>query len=238
MTGGRPRISVERELRAFGALARGTRRPEAAAFAGVSLSTLKRRLSEEAVPVLRDRRVRPGALSLEERQEIRVGIERKETDSEIARRLGRHRGSIGREIHANGGRVAYRAYQSHDRADWAARRPRPPWNEHRAWLWAEARRACAQRSGRLSRSRRRYDVSILTSQSGGCPTRRSTRPSTSRPSRPCAKTSLPACARGAPGAGLRAATPQAGASLSAWSTSPSARPRPPTAPCLGTGRGI
>jgi len=137
MAGGRPKVSVERELRALGALARGANRLDAAALAGISLSTLKRRLSEEAVAVPRDRRLRPGALSLEEREEIRVGIERKETDSEIARRLGRHRCSIGREIHLNGGRVAYRASQSHDRADRAARRPRPPWTQRRAWLWAE-----------------------------------------------------------------------------------------------------
>jgi transposase, IS30 family len=137
MAGGRPKVSVERELRALGALARGASRLDAAALARISLSTLKRRLSEEVVAVPRDRRLRPGALSLEEREEIRVGIERKETDSEIARRLGRHRCSIGREIHLNGGRGAYRAYQSHDRADRAARRPRPPWTERRAWLWAE-----------------------------------------------------------------------------------------------------
>ena len=49
------------------------------------------------------------------------------------RRLGRHRGTIGREIAANGGRGRYRAYAAQDRADEAARRPKPGWTEERPW---------------------------------------------------------------------------------------------------------
>ena len=58
-----------------------------------------------------------------------------ESDSEIARRLGRHRGTIGREITRNGGRGAYTAFGAQHRAQEAARRVKRRWFEERPWLW-------------------------------------------------------------------------------------------------------
>jgi IS30 family transposase len=127
------------------AVSRGSTYDEAAVLCGVSAKTLQRRAREEDLVVLRDRVGREGALSLAEREEIRVGIVAGETDAGIARRLGRHRGTIGREIRANGGRDRYRAFRAQDRADGAARRPKPRWFEVRPWLWAHVQALLAAR---------------------------------------------------------------------------------------------
>jgi IS30 family transposase len=131
----RPKLPWTVVRPAYGAIARGATWREAAQLAGISESTLCRRMREEPVVVLRQRRPRPGSLTLEEREEIRVGISSGESDTDIGRRLGRHRGTIGREINANGGREHYRAYRAQDRADEAARRPKQPWTQTRPWLW-------------------------------------------------------------------------------------------------------
>lgn len=56
-------------------------------------------------------------LTLHEREEIRAGIERDETDGVIGECVGRHRCTINAEINRNGGRAAYRAVAAQTRAD-------------------------------------------------------------------------------------------------------------------------
>jgi IS30 family transposase len=137
---GKPPIGPSVIRSALNAVARGMKVEDAAAAAGIGASTLRGRIREHGVVMLRARKARPGALTLAEREEIRVDIEAGYSDADIGRRLGRHRGTIGREISAGGGREHYRAYSAQARSDEAARRPKPPWTESREWLWAEVQR--------------------------------------------------------------------------------------------------
>ena len=61
-----------------------------------------------------------------EREEIRAGIERGETDGQIGDRLGRHRSTINSEINRNGGRAGYSAVAAQARADEHRQRPKEP----------------------------------------------------------------------------------------------------------------
>jgi IS30 family transposase len=129
-----PGASVELALKAISA---GATQLEAAKVAGIGISTLSRCLRGERVDTAYVR-VRPeGALSLLEREEIRVGIEAGEPGAAIAERIGRHRSTVWREIAANGGRRRYRAALAEGRAAHAARRPKSLWTEERSWLWRE-----------------------------------------------------------------------------------------------------
>jgi len=65
-------------------------------------------------------------LMLHEREEIRAGIERGETDPVIAARLGRHRCTINAEISRNGGRARYSATSAQARAEVERCRPKCP----------------------------------------------------------------------------------------------------------------
>jgi transposase, IS30 family len=119
------------------AVAKGATYEQAAASAGVSLNTLRRRAAEEAVVVVCQRQQRPDALTLDERVEIAVGIGADRSDGQIAERLGRHRSTVWREIRANGSRDGYRPFRAQERADQQARRPKARWIEERPWLWEE-----------------------------------------------------------------------------------------------------
>ncbi len=59
-----------------------------------------------------------------EREEIRAGIERGETDQEIADRIGRHRTTVNVEINRNGARKGYSATRADGRAVLERKRPK------------------------------------------------------------------------------------------------------------------
>lgn len=68
---------------------------------------------------------RPGCLSIAEREEILVGIRAGDSLSAIARRLERAPSTVTREVAANGGQHGYSAWNAHQRAREASRRPKP-----------------------------------------------------------------------------------------------------------------
>lgn len=134
---GRPKTSWAVARVALGAVSRGLTRRQAALAAGISERTMYRLIDEYGVMPERVTKQRANALTLDERERIRSGIDRELSDAEIGQCLGRHRSTIWREIQNNGGREHYRAYQAHDRADQQARRCRLTWIEARPWLWDE-----------------------------------------------------------------------------------------------------
>ncbi len=81
----------------------------------VAVSTLRGCLERQRGVMAKDRKRREGSLTASDREEIRVGIELGESDDEIARRIGRHRSTVWREIKANGGRFAYNAAGADER---------------------------------------------------------------------------------------------------------------------------
>ena len=59
---------------------------------------------------------RAGSLSIEDREQILLGVNRGESFTAIARRLGRAVSTVSREVKRGGGRGAYSAWHAHERA--------------------------------------------------------------------------------------------------------------------------
>ena len=68
---------------------------------------------------------RTGSLTIEEREQILLGINRGETFTAIADHLGRAVSTVSREVNRGGGRDGYSAWHAHERAREQARRPKP-----------------------------------------------------------------------------------------------------------------
>jgi len=68
---------------------------------------------------------RAGHLTIDEREQILLGLSRGDTLTAIALRLGRAVSTISREVRRGGGGADYSAWHSHERARHQARRPKP-----------------------------------------------------------------------------------------------------------------
>ena len=113
----------ERELIAA-RLAEGASVQGLVAQFGCSRSTI-RRVRDEALMLQRRAGHSRLRLSFAERERICVGIARGESDSEIARAIGRHRSTVGREINRTvGERWRYRPSAGERRRSARARRPK------------------------------------------------------------------------------------------------------------------
>ncbi len=83
---------------------------------------------------------RQGCLTIGEREQILLGIGRRESLSAIARRLAYAPSTITREVQANGGREHYSAWHAHTRAREQVRRPKPCTLRHGRLLREVSRR--------------------------------------------------------------------------------------------------
>ncbi len=83
------------------------------------------RIQDEAALTPRRVAYSPSRLSFEERERIFVGVCQGESDSEIARALGRHRSTVGRELRRCGERRQYRPLKAARMAQRLAQRPKP-----------------------------------------------------------------------------------------------------------------
>jgi len=68
----------------------------------------------------------PGRLQLSDREEISLSLQRGDSMTAIAGRLGRATSTVSREVSANGGRGNYRAWRAHQRAGAKCKRPKTP----------------------------------------------------------------------------------------------------------------
>jgi transposase, IS30 family len=102
----------------------GARVREVVAEFGLPVTSASR-IRDEALLVGRRVDHSPHRLSFAERERIFVGVHLGESDSEIARVLGRHRATIGREIRRCGERRLYRPLRAERVSRWLARRPKP-----------------------------------------------------------------------------------------------------------------
>ena len=115
---------IEREVRRLAA--KGHKLREIGRMLGCSRHAVTNTLRREARPASATWQPPPARLSLDDREEIRVGLERGETLTAIATRIGRVVSSVSREVKANGGRDAYRAHVAHQGAFERSRRPKTP----------------------------------------------------------------------------------------------------------------
>jgi IS30 family transposase len=116
---------LEREVRRLAD--RGHTLREISRMLGCSRHAVSNTLVREPKPpALTDWNPSPARLALSEREEIRAGLERGDSYSLIARRIGRAVSTVSREVTANGGRQKYRAWKAQRRAAERVRRPKKP----------------------------------------------------------------------------------------------------------------
>ena len=124
---GGPRLTQRQKETAFRLRAEGVYLKDIAhqLDCDISLVSLLVRSRRSAVGVADPWTPRAGRLSVDEREQILVGLAQGESLSAIARSLRRSPSTVSREVKANGGPKNYSVWRSHHRARDQTRRPKP-----------------------------------------------------------------------------------------------------------------
>ena len=120
------RFTDEERTTAYRMLLAGAKYTQIATELECSIKFLYRLFGRQKEHVRRSNQRAERHLSLAEREEISRHLKSGESMRSIARHLGRAASTITREVHANGGRNAYRAWQADDQAVWRRARPKRP----------------------------------------------------------------------------------------------------------------
>ena len=119
------RMTREERSLVMALLSSGASAEEAGAAIGCSDRSVRRLVVRLGGVKARKRPRSPKRLSLEDREEIRAGLEAGASCAEISRRIGRCPSTVSREVANNGGRRRYRAVTADGAAYRRALRPKP-----------------------------------------------------------------------------------------------------------------
>jgi IS30 family transposase len=122
---GRPAITEEQRQLIWELWSKGKRERVIARRLDLGVESVARQIRKHGGMRPKPRRRDPRHLSAIEREEISRGIAARQSNRQIARRLGRHHTTIGREISRCGGRRRYRAASAEREAWDRTRRPKP-----------------------------------------------------------------------------------------------------------------
>jgi transposase, IS30 family len=119
------RMTREDRLLVMALISAGASAEEAGGAVGCTGRSVRRLVVALGGIKARKRPRSPHRLSLEEREEIRAGLQAGDSFAAIARRIGRCPSTVAREVNANGGRRRYRAVAADGAAYRRALRPKP-----------------------------------------------------------------------------------------------------------------
>jgi len=133
------RTDLWRQIVARRVVSSGGAYGRAVAEAGVSMASVRRWVADAGgMPIRRkldDEKSCGARLCEADREQIAIGVGRRESDATIGARIGFHRTTVWREISRNGGRANYRGWWAQRLTDERACRPKQSWFQTHPEAW-------------------------------------------------------------------------------------------------------